>query len=390
MQNENRSLNLAENFIQISGLRILYVAMKYDYGKAEQGYSFEHYNFYESLRHMGHTILYFDFMSLMQQHGREWMNHRLIEVVKTEKPDLMFTFLFSDEFDQGTLRYISESTDTVTFNWFADDHWRFDNYSRHWAFCFNWVATTAQSALSKYKEIGYQNVIKSQWGCNHLLYRKLDLPFKYDVTFIGQPHGDRRQMIDQLQQAGLKVQVWGNGWEAGRLSQEEMIQVFNASRINLNLTNSIAMGSPTSANSRSRSLPRRLLSRLKRSLISTPILEQPKLQVQQYTQQIKGRNFEIPGCGGFLLTGQADNLEDYYLPDKEIVYFNTTSDLIEKIQYYLKHENERAAIAQAGYKRTFQEHTYVQRFTNIFQQMGLSYSPSTKDKISMGETIEIA
>ena len=57
-------------------MRILYVALKYDYGKLEQGYSFEHHNFYHSLLHMGHDILYFDFMTLMQEHGRESMNRK--------------------------------------------------------------------------------------------------------------------------------------------------------------------------------------------------------------------------------------------------------------------------------------------------------------------------
>ena len=372
-----------------SSLRILYVAMKYDYGKPEQGYSFEHCNFYESLKHTGHTILYFDFMSLMQQHGRKWMNRKLIEVVKTEKPDLMFTVLFTDQLDPKTLQHISEQTDTVTLNWFCDDHWRFDNFSCHWAPCFNWVVTTAQSALPKYANIGYKNVIKSQWGCNHFLYRKLDIPLKYDVTFVGQPHGDRRQVIEQLQQAGLKVQAWGKGWEAGRLSQEEMIQVFNASRINLNLTNSIGISAPAAENSSVRSLRGKLLSRLKRSLRPTPVALQPLPSVEEYIQQIKGRNFEIPGCGGFLLTSHADNLEDYYLPDREVVCFDDNNDLVSKIKYYLEHEEERVAIAQAGYDRTIREHTYMERFTTIFQQVGLSYTPATENKISLGQTIEI-
>lgn len=132
---------------------ILYVALKYDYGKPEQGYSFEHYNFYHSLLHMGHDILYFDFMTLMQEHGQEWMNLRLLEVAKAEKPDLMLTVLFRDELDPATVREISENTDTLPLNWFCDDHWRFNNYSRFWAPSFNWVVTTAASAFPKYTRL---------------------------------------------------------------------------------------------------------------------------------------------------------------------------------------------------------------------------------------------
>jgi len=43
-------------------MKILYIAMKYEYGKQELGYSFEHYNFYDSLVEMNgrsNEIIYF-------------------------------------------------------------------------------------------------------------------------------------------------------------------------------------------------------------------------------------------------------------------------------------------------------------------------------------------
>src|SRR5262245_25900175 len=103
-------------------MRILYVAMKYDYGRPEQGFSFEHCNFYDSLVHMGHDILYFDFMGLLKEYGRESMNRRLTEVAKTERPDLMFSVLFKDELDPRTVRALSEERGMTTVNWFCDDH----------------------------------------------------------------------------------------------------------------------------------------------------------------------------------------------------------------------------------------------------------------------------
>jgi spore maturation protein CgeB len=96
---------------------------------------------------------------------------------------------------------------------------------------------------------------------------------------------------------------------------------------------------------------------------------------QQYAEQIKARNFEIPGCGGFLLTGRTDNLEDYYDIINEVSCFEDADGLIDKVRYYLQHENERAAIAQAGYQRTLCEHTYVNRFKKIFHRVGLQWEP---------------
>lgn len=321
-------------------MKILYVAMKYDYGDPQRGLSFEHCNFYDTLAHMGHEVIYFDFMSLLKEHGKQRMNAMLLDTVKTESPDLLFSLLFTDEIDNEVLSTISRETDTVTVNWFCDDHWRFDNYSKYWAPCFNWATTTATSALPKYAKLGYKNVIKTQWACNHFSYRKLNLPLKYDVTFVGQPHGTRRNIISALYRANIDVQTWGHGWEAGRLTQEGMVEVFNQSRINLNLSNSSTSGAGRLAFWR------------------------------RQVDQIKGRNFEIPGCGGFQLSGMADNLGDYYRIGSEIECFADTAELISKVRYYLENEAERAAVAAAGYNRTLAEHTYEIRFNEIFAQIG--------------------
>lgn len=392
-------------------MRILYAGMKYDYGRPEQGFGFEHYNFYDSLRHMGHDILYFDYMTLVQKHGREGMNRRLLDVSRAEKPDLMMAILFKDEFDPLVLREISSGMPTL--NWFCDDHWRFDNYSCQWASCFTWVVTTAVSALPKYAALGHRHVIKSQWACNHSLYRKLDLPLRYDVTFVGQPHGNRRSLIETLRRAGIRVHVWGAGWEAGRISQDDMIRVFNQSRINLNLANASV---PVTGVARPSDSPpdvshSGLRSRISRGLDTLPFGSHIKALARAwrltpghvasirerapaddtneacYSEQIKGRNFEVPGCGGFVMTGRADNLDQYYEHGKEIVCFDNRDDLIEKIRYYLAHESERAAIAQAGYDRTVREHTYAHRFNDIFSRMGLLVSPDVEAR--PGVTVEV-
>lgn len=372
-------------------MRILYVAMKYDYGRPNQGLSFEHYNFYDCLRRMGHDIVYFDFMTLMQEHGRSWMNSRLVEVAQQEKPDLMFTVLFTDEFDASALRHVTENVGIVTLNWFCDDHWRFEQYSRLWAPCFRWVVTTAESALPKYAQIGYPNVIKSQWACNTFLYRRMNLPMEYDVTFIGQPYGARRTVIEQLRQVGVNVRTWGQGWDSGKVSQDQMIRIFSTSRINLNLTaaygSSSADGLPVSSSGK-RPL-RRLFEQIpfvnalskrataygqerSRSQCGQPPIPAAAEPAEPCTEQIKGRNFEVPGTGGFLLTQQAADLEHYYDLGREVVCFHSTQEMIEQVRHYLTHDDERTAIAEAGYQRTVRDHTYQQRFNKIFARIGLA------------------
>ncbi|HBR48645.1 MAG TPA: hypothetical protein DEA71_01040 [Nitrospira sp.] len=392
-------------------MRILYVAMKYDYGRPNQGPSFEHYNFYDCLLKMGHDILYFDFMTLMQEHGRTWMNTRLMEVAKTEKPDLMFTVLFTDEFHASTLRHVTEGLGIVTINWFCDDHWRFERYSRLWAPCFRWVVTTAESALPKYAQIGYHNVIKSQWACNTFLYRRMSLPPEYDVTFIGQPYGQRRKIIEQLRDAGINVRTWGQGWDSGRASQDEMIRIFNTSRINLNLTAAYGANShddPDVPSQKTHPLWRMLeyipfttarkgrttgwTQISQKSELTQPTVTEPAGPAGHTTEQIKGRNFEVPGTGGFLLTENAAHLEDYYKLGEEVVNFYSTEEMVEKVRYYLSHEDERTAIAEAGYRRTLKDHTYRQRFQEIFEQIGLANLAARIDgaqRVVTGQTQEV-
>ena len=351
-------------------MRILYVAMKYDYGIKTQEYSFEHENFYDTLVHMGYELLYFDFMSIYQEIGREEMNRRLWEIARAEKPDLLFCFLYREEIDREVMRRITQETDTVTLNWFADDHWRFDNFSRLWAPCFKWVVTTANSALPKYAAIGYKNVIKSQWACNHYSYRKLNLPYQYDVTFVGKTYGIRRQVIFTLKEAGINVQTWGEGWENGRAQQEEMIRIVNQSQINLNLANTSkrvwGLEKPIRIiEKRSESLGRRMRR-------AVGWFYDPRLDSEpDEHSQIKARNFEVPGCGGFLLTDMADNLAEYYDIGHEIVCFDNLRDLIDKIRYYLSHPGERVGIAESGFQRTLRDHTYEKRFREIFSKIGL-------------------
>ena len=366
-----------EKLEHVPKLSILYIGMKYDYGFPERGFSFEHWNFYDSLVRMGHEVLYFDFMTLNKDLGRHKMNRRLEEIVQVEKPEILFSILFENELDREVIGRISSSTDTVTINWFPDDHWRFESFSRHWAPQFNWVVTTSERALPKYEAIGYRNVIKSQWGFNKALYRRLDMPMKYDVTFVGQPHGDRRSVVDALRRSGINVEVWGNGWETGRIEQENMIQVFNQSRINLNLSNASTAGS-------SRRVPKGVVQTralLGKALELSGLGRRAKAWLRSrldsraeqisLPDQIKARNFEIPGCGGFQLTGKSENLEDYFEVDDEIVCFSDIDELVEKVHHYLNHDDERQAIAAAGHARALRDHSYEKRFEEIFARMGV-------------------
>jgi spore maturation protein CgeB len=316
-------------------LRILYVALRHDYGDPARGLSYEEHAFYHSLLMMGHEMIRFDPVATAARAGRARTSRMLREIAHRYTPDLMFTALFQDDLDQDVVADISARSVTTTFNWFADDHWRYERFSRRWAPAFNWVGTTSSAALEKYRRDGVMNVLHTQWACNAHLYRPLDVPRTIEVSFVGQPHGNRRAVIDQLRARGIAVRTFGLGWPEGRVTQREMIEIFSRSKINLNLSNAS----------------------------------------RGEAEQVKGRDFEVPGCRGFLLTKVSADIAACYDVGREIACYDGADDLAEKIRYYLARDDEREAIAAAGYRRTMLEHTYARRFGALFDRMRVFGEP---------------
>jgi len=85
----------------------------------------------------------------------------------------------------------------------------------------------------------------------------------------------------------------------------------------------------------------------------------------QNTKAGNMRLWEATGVGALLLTDDKDNMRDHFEPGKEIVTYTSVGDAIDKIKYFLTHENERRAIAEAGQRRTLRDYTYDQRFATF-------------------------
>lgn len=394
-------------------MNVLYVASKYHDGHEHLGFSHEHLNFFSTLNHLGFNIVQFDMVVLSRKYGRRKANALLLEIEKSQKFDLMFTCLYTDQLDFKTVEQITERGNCITYNWFCDDRWRFNNYSCLWAPCFRWVSTTDAAALPRYKAIGYENVIKTQWAYNQFDHVKEDLPLRYDVSFVGQKYGDREAIISSLRDAGVRVNTWGGGWPDGKVSQQEMNRIFTQSRINLNPSKVYGKLAPTVSMPEDRRgidsyfqrreteevLRRHLPSKMRRVInggfrVVRALTKSSAAATVRYSStaadpsaapltDIKARTFEVPSCGGFLLTGYAPGLEDYYQQNKEIVSYSEDSQIADLVKYYLVHEEERATIAAAGCQRTHSSHTYVHRFEHIFRTMGLSF-PALKTALSGG------
>lgn len=79
------------------------------------------------------------------------------------------------------------------------------------------------------------------------------------------------------------------------------------------------------------------------------------------------RAFEVMGAGGFLLTNYQADFMDAFVPDEDFVYFESKADLLEKVDYFLAHEDERKQIAENGHRRMLEQHTYECRVGELLE-----------------------
>ncbi len=333
--------------------KALVAILKYDYGVESRGYSYEYNNIYLpicSLLGQSNVIL-FDFYSEFKSFGKNGMNKKLKEIVIAEKPDFALFALFENEFDEDTISSLRNYTKTISY--FIDDPWRVE-FAKHWRKFFNYFSTPDYYTYQKYLFDDITNVIYSPFGFNPDIYKKLDLEKCYDVSFVGNYSPFRRWIIDSLGKKGINVNVFGRNWgKYGKwVSQDEVVRIFNQSKINLNLSNASYYD----------------LRFLLHSVFSIKDWKE-LLLLKKNKEQVKGRHYEINACGGFQLSYFVPGLNMIYEIDKEIAVFESVNHLADEIEFFLKNDSLRNSIAEAGYKRSITEHSSVQYLKNLIQKV---------------------
>lgn len=329
-------------------MKVLLVSMLHAYGDSSREYSYEYFNFFQSLKQMGHEVELFDYMGEIHAQGKAEMNRRLLERAREWQPKIAIFSLYTDQFDSQVVNELRSYTKTFCF--FHDDTWRVE-YSRYWARQFDYFSTPDLHGELKYREIGLPNAIHFPFGCNEMIFRKLDVPKRYDVSFVGSWHPYREWLINRIRKSGIDVEVAGFRWPNGEIDQEGMVRLFNESRVNLNLSNSASWDA--------------------RYLVSSPKAFINRLRSNKNIEQMKARIFEVGGCGAFQLSYYVEGLADCYKPDREVGVYTDADDLVAKISFYLAHAELRESIAASGYERTLRDHTFTRRFQTVFERMGL-------------------
>lgn len=327
-------------------MKILYVDLQYDYGIKERGKNIiGEDGFKRSFTDLNHEVLSFYYDEYLN--NTKQLQIELIKRADTAKPDLITFCLFQEQFDIDTLDYLKSKY--ITVNWFGDDQWRFDNFTSKFANHFTYCVTTDKFSIPKYKELGQQNIIYSQWAAVNSHKVTKNIKYEYDVTFVGGYHPYRAWFVKSLHRRGIKIEAFGNGWPNGPLSSEEMNLMFTKSKINLNIGNSNSYDI------------RYLLSYLK----AIPLLFRSK----KNASQIKARNFEIPYFNGFQLTDYAPTIEKYFDLGKEIICYKDIDEAELLIKYYLENKEEREIIKNKAHKKAINEHGYINRLKDVLEKI---------------------
>jgi spore maturation protein CgeB len=320
-------------------MKILCVFGRHQYGDPKRGLSTEYASFVPAFRHLGHEVLHFESWDPEAYEDFAELNERLLETVESFRPDVMFTQQMAYELWLETLQIIKARGDVATVSWAADDSWKYREVSRFIGPAYHAMTTTYDYVVPWYRKDGMDRVLHTQWGVPDDWLRK-PMPAsecRYQVSFVGAAHGERREQIEKLRAAGLDIACFGHGWPNGPVEMDDIPNIMRQSVISLNFANS------------------------------------------KGDNQIKARTFEVPGAGGFLLTESAKGLDCFFQPEKEISVYENFSELVDKIHYYLAHEKQRDDIALAGFERTRREHTYSNRMRAVITHT-LGVKSNTKEE----------
>ncbi|PRY42048.1 spore maturation protein CgeB [Spirosoma oryzae] len=193
-------------------------------------------------------------------------------------------------------------------------------------------------------------------GFNPRLHRRPDLDkadaeqqTNIDVLLYGGLYAYRARMVGQLQQAGIRVTVFGS--EGPYL--------------------------PTSV--RAAFLGRYLVGDEKNRLLYGARIVFNNFHYAEISSANQ-KYFEINGIGAFQLCDYKATLDEYSGVPAERVTYRTITEAIDMIRYYLARPAERHALAASQHAHFQQHHTFDQRVGQLLRITGHSLPPSYEDR----------
>ena len=361
-----------------------------------------HTNLYLPLVDLGHDVVSFDYdltphflnadpsvpaqaAFIQQRRGQlEEALLRQVHAAHRAKPlDVFFSYFYSAHCRPEIIREIG-AMGIRTINWYCNGSYQF-HLVQEIAPAFDYCLVPERFRLDDYRRIG-ANPIYCQEAANPNFYRPYELSKDYAVTFVGQRYGDRPEYVRHLLDDGIDIRVWGVGWQPKpRLRQSQiqravrMLTTRNGWRTGLHY---IGQRLRPNSNSVSIELPQEItgpplsdteaVQLYSRSKISLGFSSCGETHQRERVLQIRLRDFEAPMSGAFYMVEYMEELEEFFEIGREIVCYRDKYDLADRVKYYLAHDAERERIRQAGHQRALRDHTWHQRFRDVFCAIGVA------------------
>lgn len=292
----------------------------------------------------------------LQSHYVEMLSQIVLESISESPVDIVICLA------QAPLsaRVLTElrSRGIITVMWFVEDCSRFTAW-KHISQYFDYMFLIQNGdVLSQVEAAGAGRAIYLPTACEPAVQKPLSIDeigdskrWGSELSFVGAGYNNRQQMFASL--ANRDFKIWGTEWsqlppfdrlvqEGGRrISPEEYVKIFNASKINLNLHSSMERDG-----------------------------------VEPHGDFVNPRTFELASCGAFQLVDERKLLPEVFEVGKEIITFTDYKELEDKADYYLAHPEERKIIATRARQRALRDHTYEKR---LEQMLGHIYADRYED-----------
>jgi spore maturation protein CgeB len=144
-----------------------------------------------------------------------------------------------------------------------------------------------------------------------------------DIVLIATWFKERGMLVKDILESGLKIKVYGNGWE----KDKNLKKIQHIVSLGINHT-----------------AYKKIIQNAKIAIC---------LPSEENQDDITNRSLEIPTLGSLLLAKKTKTHSEFFIDNKEAVFFKNNKDCINKCRFLLQHEKIRKKIAQNGRLKMF-------------------------------------
>ena len=299
----------------------------------------------------------------------------LIEQIKKIKPEI----LFYDHIDEELLKIIKRECKTIqyTIGWTGSAIAKTKQWSE-----LDIVLSCAPESV----EILKSNNINSE-HLNHAFDNEINLRLKEskvetDVIFIGQLirgnqfHQKREEMLLDISN-NVNLSIHSPSYEIGikdELSYQIRNIIYSTVSLNKDIKEMILKIPQLKNKGFINNKPyapinKKIKKYLKPALFGLEMYQSIKnskiaLNIHADSSPIYASNmrlFESTGVGTCLITENKKNISDLFIPDKEVVVYDSPEECVEKIKWLINNEEEMKKISYAGQEKTLKNHNFKNR-----------------------------